>query len=59
MIMTQPHICVVEGSGSWFIWCTLADARGHAVAHLFEALRYKPEGSGFYYLQCDWNFSLT
>jgi len=28
--------------------------KGYAVAQLFEALRYKPEGRGF-----DWKFSLT
>ena len=32
---------------------------GHAVAHLFEALRYKPEGRGFDPRWCLWNFSLT
>jgi hypothetical protein len=32
----------------------LPDVVGHEVAHLVEALRYKPEGRGF-----DWNFSLT
>jgi hypothetical protein len=32
---------------------------GHAVAHLFEALRYKPEGRGFDSRWCHWNFSLT
>ena len=33
--------------------------KGYAMAQLFEALRYKPEGRGFdsrWYL---WNFSLT
>ena len=33
--------------------------RGHAVAQLFEALRYKPEGCGFDSRWCHWNFSLT
>ena len=32
---------------------------GHAVAHLVEALRYKPEGRGFDSRWCHWNFSLT
>jgi hypothetical protein len=31
----------------------------HAVAQLFEALRYKPEGRGFDIRWCHWNFSLT
>jgi len=29
------------------------------VAQLVEALRYKPEGRGFYPPWCHWNFSLT
>ena len=32
---------------------------GHAVAQWAEALRYKPEGRGFYSQLCHWNFSLT
>jgi hypothetical protein len=40
---------------NWFVRCELAvvlmfvisDWWGHAVAQLFEALRYKPEGRGF------------
>jgi len=34
-------------------------ALGHAVAQLVEALRYKPEGRGFDFRWCHWNFSLT
>jgi hypothetical protein len=34
-------------------------SRGHAVAQLVEALRYKPEGRGFDSRWCDRNFSLT
>ena len=33
--------------------------KGHAVAQLVEALRYKPEGRGFDSRWCHWNFSLT
>jgi hypothetical protein len=29
------------------------------VAQLVEALRYKPEGRGFDFRWCHWNFSLT
>jgi len=29
------------------------------VAQLVEALRYNPEGRGFYSRWCHWNFSLT
>ena len=32
---------------------------GHAVAQLVEELRYKPEGRGFDFRWCHWNFSLT
>jgi hypothetical protein len=32
--------------------------RGHAVAQVVDALRYKPEGRGFGSLWCHWNFSL-
>ena len=35
------------------------DVWGHAVAQLVEALRYKPEGSGFDPRWCNRNFSLT
>jgi len=31
---------------------------GHAVAHLVEALRYKPEGRRFDAQWCHWNFAL-
>jgi hypothetical protein len=34
-------------------------AKGHAVAQLVEALRYKPEGRRFDSRWCHWNFSLT
>ena len=40
------HICICTG------W-------GHAVAHLVETLRYKPEGRGFDSRWCHWNFSVT
>jgi hypothetical protein len=33
--------------------------KGHAVAQLVEALRYKPEGRGFDSRWCNPNFSLT
>jgi hypothetical protein len=33
--------------------------KGHAVAQLVEALRYKPEGREFDFRWCHWNFSLT
>ena len=32
---------------------------GHAVAHLVEALRYKPEGRGFDFPKWHWKFLLT
>jgi hypothetical protein len=33
--------------------------RGHAVAQLVEALRYKPKRRGFHSRWCHWIFSLT
>ena len=36
-----------------------ATFKGHAVAHLVEAMRYKPEGHGFESPSCHWNFSFT
>jgi len=30
---------------------------GHAVVHLVQALRYKPEGCGLDFQWCHWNFS--
>jgi len=41
------------------IFLSLHRQVGHAVAQLVEALRYKPEGSGFDFRWCHWNFSLT
>jgi hypothetical protein len=38
--------------GMYVLW-------GHAVAQLIKALRYKPEGCGFYSRWCHWSFSLT
>jgi hypothetical protein len=32
---------------------------GHTVAHLVEALHWEPEGRGFDFRWCHWNFSLT
>jgi hypothetical protein len=37
----------------------MAGAHSGAVAHLVEALRYKPEGRGFDSRWSHWNFSLT
>ena len=37
----------------------ILDMRGHGVAQLVEALRYKLEGRGFGSRWCHWNFSLT
>jgi short-subunit dehydrogenase len=38
---------------------TYIASKGHAVAHLVEALHYKPEGRGFDSRLCHWSFSLT
>ena len=50
---------------SWLIYVTICFRistpflKGHAVAQLVEALRYKPEGHGFDSRWCHWNFSLA
>ena len=50
---TRCCLCIsVEG----FIFAICG--RGHAVAQLVEALRYKPEGRRFDSRWCHWNFSL-
>jgi len=41
------------------IWVNYPERRGHEVAQLVEALRYKPEGHRFDSRWCHWNFSLT
>jgi hypothetical protein len=38
-----------------FIWPN--STVGHAMVQLVKALRYKPEGRGFYSRWCHWNFS--
>jgi len=43
----------------WFIFIITFTRMGHAVAHLVEALRYKPESRGFDSRLCHWNFSLS
>ena len=42
-----------------FFKCPLYKLGRRTVAHLVEALRYKPEGRGFDSRLCHWNFSLT
>ena len=42
-----------------YIYIYIYIYRGHAVAQLVEALRYKPEGRGFDSRWCHWNFSFT
>ena len=43
---------IPEGLMNYFVY-------SHEVAQLVEALRYKPEGCGFYPRWCHFNFSLT
>ena len=38
---------------------TIKEILRHAVTQLVKALRYKPEGSGFDFQWCHWDFSLT
>ena len=42
-----------------FILVLFLKSRGHAVAQLVGALRYKPQGHEFCSRWCHWNFSLT
>jgi hypothetical protein len=42
-----------------FIFYSIIECMGYAVAQLVEALRYKPIGRGFDSRWCLWNFSLT
>jgi hypothetical protein len=54
--------CVERKSAKWWsheIIFTITFALGYAVAQLVEALRYKPEGRGFDFRLCHWNFLLT
>jgi len=39
--------------------CTFSNGGTLLVALLVEALRYKPDGRGFDFRWCHWNFSLT
>ena len=50
--------CLLTFTVNFFLYFPLhITIRGHAVAHLVEALRYKPEGRGFDSRWCHWNFS--
>jgi len=51
---TLGYINEVLNYSTYHIHC-----RGHAVAQLVEALRYKPEGRGFDSRWRHWNFPLT
>ena len=42
-----------------FEWVTILHLLLHAVAQLFDVLRYKPGGRGLESRWCHWNFSLT
>jgi len=48
---THTHTNIITYSMTQF--------RGHAVAQLVDALRYKPEVCGFDSRWCNWNFSLA
>jgi hypothetical protein len=53
-----------SSSGAWYniLYYTVQSVQScckHAVAHLVESLRYKPEGRGFGSRWCHCNFSLT
>jgi hypothetical protein len=57
--MVHPRVQTESG----VTWCILHEAalwyKGHEVAQVVEALRYKPEGRGFDSQWCHWNFLLT
>ena len=52
--MNYISVCKTKGKIILFVHIS-----GHAVAQLFEALLYNPEGRGFDSKSCHWNFSLT
>jgi hypothetical protein len=54
-IATLSQVVTMIGYNALFFGTNL----GHAVAQLFEALRYKPEGRGFDSRWSHWIFSLT
>ena len=49
-LVTQSYVEIISN---------IINSRGHAVAQLVEALRYKPEGRGIDSRWCHWIFSLT
>jgi hypothetical protein len=57
----HPHLFQSQNEGTTcrvHLRILLRGYWGHAVAHLVEALRYKPEGCGFDSRWCHLNFSL-
>jgi hypothetical protein len=57
-----PNTCFVQQDGALsgtFHMVQLRNWGTLLVAQLVEALCYKPEGCGFDYRWCHWNFSLT
>ena len=59
-LFKMESLYLVWGCGKWDeIRTGLLLDRGHGVAQLVEALRYKPEGRGFDSRLYHWNFSLT
>jgi len=60
--LLSPVTDVTQPCSSYFLakhYSNYITLRGHAVAQLVEALRYKPEVRGFDSRWCHWNFSLT
>jgi hypothetical protein len=45
-------------TASAFCWTYISNV-GHTLAQLAEALHYKPEGRGFNFRWCPWNFSFA
>jgi hypothetical protein len=63
LLVASPLLSIwLVAESATFILITLlqsASEMGDAVAQLVEALSYKPEGRGFDFRWCHWNFLLT
>jgi hypothetical protein len=65
LIIEASHVLVNNKAKLHITKITIGDfvsyyiAGRHAVAQLVKALRYKPEGCGFDFRRCHWNFLLT
>ena len=59
-VLSQFYILsAAQSNDNDYEWSSDATFKGHTVAQLVEAMRYKLEGHGFNSRWCHWNFSLT